>query len=79
MSIKGMKRLSNVLAGIGLSGFLLTAMACGELNDLKTTVIFGIIGVAVMAGGFIGSQLLSNEAEYREYKQRKCVTYGRND
>lgn len=76
MSVKGMKRLSNVLAGVGFGGFLLTAMACGEHNDFKTTVICGIIGVAVMAGGFIGSQLLSNEAEYREYKQRKLKTYG---
>lgn len=76
MSVKAMRRLSRVLFVVGLVGFFIVAGACGEYNDFRTTVIFGIIGVVVMAGGFIGCQLLENEAEYREYKQRKLESYG---
>lgn len=76
MKIETMKKLSNVLAGVGFGGVFLTAAACGNHTNEKATVIFGIIGVAVMAGGFIGSQLLSNEAEYRERQQKRLNTYG---
>lgn len=76
MKVKTMKRLSHVLAGVGFIGFLITAAACSEQNSLETIVALGIAGVAITAFGFIGSQLLSNEAEYREYKQRKLDTYG---
>lgn len=76
MKVKTMKRLSNVLAGVGFIGLFVSAAACSENNSLKTIVTLGIAGVAITAFGFIGSQLLSNEAEYREYKQRKLDTYG---
>lgn len=75
-----MKRLSGILAGIGWLGVFMTAAACGELNSIKTTLICSAIGLTLTIGGLIGSQLLMNEAEYREYKQRKCSTYGsKND
>lgn len=73
-----MKRLSYILAALGWIGVLITAAACGELNSFKQTLIGSAIGLALTIGGLIGSQLLMNEAEYREYKQRKCVTYGDN-
>lgn len=80
MSVKTMKRLSGILAGIGWLGVMTTAAACGELNSIKTTLICGAVGIFLTIGGLIGSQLLMNETEFREYKQRKCSTYGsKND
>ena len=73
-----MKRLSYILAALGWIGVLITAAACGELNSFTQTLIGSAIGLALTIGGLIGSQLLMNEAEYREYKQRKCSTYGDN-
>lgn len=78
MSVKTMKRLSYILAALGWIGVLITAAACGELNSFTQTLIGSAIGLALTIGGLIGSQLLMNEAEFREYKQRKCVTYGDN-
>ena len=73
-----MKRISNILTALGLFGIVITACACGELNSAKQTLIGSAIGLVLTIGGVIGGQLLKNEAEYREYKQRKCITYGDN-
>lgn len=78
MSIKTMKRLSYILAAVGWIGLVITAAACGELNSFTQTLIGSAVGLFLTIGGLIGSQLLMNEAEYREYKQRKCSTYGDN-
>lgn len=76
MKTKTMKRISYILTTVGLLGVIITACACGELNSLKQTLIGGAIGLSLTIGGIIGGQLLKNEAEYREYKQRKVKTYG---
>lgn len=76
MKTKTMKRISYILTTVGLFGVIITACSCGELNSLKQTLIGGAIGLSLTIGGIIGGQLLKNEAEYREYKQRKVKTYG---
>ena len=76
MKTKTMKRISYILTAVGLIGIVITACACGELNTFKETIIGGAVGLSLTIGGIIGGQLLKNEAEYREYKQRKLNTYG---
>lgn len=76
MKTRTMKKISHILTAVGFFGVIITACACGDLNSFKETLVCGAIGLALTIGGLVGGQLLRNEAEFREYKQRKLNTYG---
>lgn len=70
--MKKLKILADVLMVIGFIGFFVLVAICGsEQMSFGTLVISATISLVVCMGGWLGSQAITNEIEYREKNKRR--------